>query len=146
MKSCIHDYVGQHLLGRSGFRTIEELIEKLEKKDPNPNSKWTEHRLEYHFDKVKAAMMLEHQNSTKRPAGGAPQEHHASGLDLTFFDDTSPEAPESPRNHIEDAESRNPLGGRPKGKTKEAARAAKRVKAALVDSAVRAWKRGNSLH
>ena len=84
--------------------------------------------------------MLEQQNSGKRPAGGAPKEDHASGLDLTFFDDTSPEAPKSPRNPLEDADSRNPLGGRPKGTTKEAARAAKRVKAALVDSAVRAWK------
>ena len=139
MKYYIHDYVGQHLLGISGFRTIEELVAKLEKKNPDANSKWTEHRLQYHFHEVKAAMMLEQQNSTKRPAGGAPQEDHASGLDLTFFDDTSPEAPKSPRNHIEDAESRNPLGDRPKGKTKEAARAAKRVKAALVDSAVKAW-------
>jgi hypothetical protein len=140
MKDCVHDYVGQHLLGRSGFRTIEELVAKLEKKDPDAKSKWTEHRLRYHFRKVNAAIMLEQQNSTKHPAGGAPQEDHASGLDLTFFDDTSPEAPKSPRKPLEDADSRYPLGGRPKGTTKEAARAAKRVKAALVDSAVKAWK------
>jgi len=57
MKSYIHDYVGLHLLGTSGFRSIEEVVEKLEKIDPDPTSKWTRHRLEYHFDKVKAAMI-----------------------------------------------------------------------------------------
>ena len=58
MKDCVHDYVGQHLLGISGFRTIEELVAKLEKKDPDEKSKWTKHRLQYHFRKVNAAMML----------------------------------------------------------------------------------------
>jgi hypothetical protein len=137
MKAYVHDYVRLHLLGSPGYKSIEELVEKLERIDPNPDSKWTRHRSYHHFVKVKAAMIAEQQGDDckagKQSADGAPEGDHTSGLDLALFDHAaaSPEAPKSPPN---------PLGGRPKGTTKEAERAAKKANAALLDSAVKAWK------
>ena len=104
LKAYVHDYVGLHLLGIPGYKSIEELVEKLERIDPNPDSKWTRHRLYHHFVKVKAAMISEQQGDDckagKQSADGAPEGDHTSGLDLALFDHAaaSPSASSSRRN------------------------------------------------
>ncbi len=92
------------LLGSPGYKSIEELVEKFERIDPNPDSKWTRHRLYHHFVKVKAAMIAEQQGDDckagKQSADGAPEGDHTSGLDLALFGHAaaSPSASSSRRN------------------------------------------------
>ena len=49
LKAYVHDSVGLHLLGSPGYKSIEELVEKLERIDPNPDSKYAVKQLQVYF-------------------------------------------------------------------------------------------------
>jgi hypothetical protein len=80
------------------------------------------HRLEYHLEKVKNGMIAQQNAETKKRQAEIPAEASGGsggsttdGLDFTFFDEDPIQVVPSP------LKTPNPRGGLPQGSTKEAA-------------------------
>ena len=142
----VDEVVAMYIMKQKPFDSREAALEALNRADPE-NKEWTRQRLDYQVNRVlqeeqqkKALAESKKRPATRSPAAspfdgqeGFPVDGHIDhlGLNLQGMDLDKPPANPPPRA--------NPRGGRPVGTTIAASKEVKKVNAALIDSATRAW-------
>ena len=130
-KPFVRESVSGYLLGTS-FKTKKALADALEAFDPHEQP-WGRTRLAYQIGegmkRLTAGAETERATGRTRAAEVSPTDADLTeGIAFGLEEDDAPLIPVV-----------NPLGGRPKGSTLEASRKHKKVKEALMDSAVKAY-------
>jgi hypothetical protein len=132
-KPFVRASVTGYLLGTT-FKTKHALAEALEAADPHTQP-WGRTRLAYQIDEARRELLGDDDETTGRATGRtraaeiSPTEADLTeGIAFGLEEDDAPLVPVV-----------NPLGGRPQGSTLKASRKHKKVKAALMDSASKAY-------